>query len=119
MADQPVPALTPAMFAVLLALHAGDRHGYALMADVAQLTGDTIRLGPGTLYRTLQRLRVAGFIEEIDAGPPARGDRRAERRRSYRLTAEGRDAAAAEARRLSLLVEAADRLGLATGRGGG
>lgn len=107
------------MFAVLLALHAGERHGYALMAEVAALTGDTIRLGPGTLYRTLQRLRVDGLIEEIDTAPPARGDRRAERRRSYRLTAAGSDAAAAEARRLSLLVEAADRLGLVPGHGAG
>lgn len=105
------------MFAVLLALHSGERHGYALMADVARLTGDTIRLGPGTLYRTLQRLRVDGFIEEIDTAPPARGDRRAERRRSYRLTTEGRDAAATEARRLALLVDAANKLGLVTERG--
>lgn len=106
--------LTPAVFAVLLALHRGQRHGYALMADVETLTGGTIRLGPGTLYRSLQRMRVDGLIEEIDDGPdPAgRGDRRAERRRSYRITAAGRHLAAVEARRLARLVAAADRLGL-------
>lgn len=110
--------LTPAMFALLLALHVGDRHGYALMADVARLTGDSIRLGPGTLYRTLQRLRADGLVEELDAGdlPAPRGDRRAERRRSYRITAKGHAAAAAEARRLALLVNAAGTLGLLTGR---
>jgi DNA-binding PadR family transcriptional regulator len=113
MADHPVPALTPAGFAVLLALHDGERHGYGLMADVARLTGDSIRLGPGTLYRTLQRLRVDGLIEEIEvADVSPRGDRRAERRRSYRLTTEGHAAAAAEAQRLAVLVDAADRLGL-------
>jgi len=110
--------LTPAMFALLLALHAGERHGYALMADVARLTGDTIRLGPGTLYRTLQRLRVDGLVEELEATelPALRGDRRAERRRSYRVTAKGHDAAAAEARRLALLVDAASAFGLLTNR---
>ena len=110
--------LTPAMFALLLALHAGERHGYALMADVAQLTGDTIRLGPGTLYRTLQRLRVDGLVEELEATelPAPRGDRRAERRRSYRVTAKGHAAAVAEARRLALLVDAASTLGLLANR---
>lgn len=119
MADRSVPPLTPAMFAVLLALHAGERHGYALMADVARLTGDSIRLGPGTLYRTLQRLRVDGLVAETDSGDLPRGDRRAERRRSYRLTAEGRAVAAAEAGRLALLVDAAHRLGVLTERAGG
>jgi DNA-binding PadR family transcriptional regulator len=117
--DPPV-SLTPAMFALLLALHAGDRHGYALMDDVAQLTGQTIRLGPGTLYRSLQRLRMEDLVEEIhtDPGPATRADRRAERRRSYRLTPAGRAAAAAEAHRLALLVDAATAAGLLTDRTG-
>lgn len=111
--DAAVP-LTPAMFALLLALHAGDRHGYALMDDVARLTGETMLLGPGTLYRSLQRLRVEGLIEEIDTdtGPTARADRRAERRRSHRITQAGRAAATAEARRLAVLVDAATAAGL-------
>lgn len=122
MADRPdarVP-LTPAMFALLLALHAGDRHGYALMDDVAELTGQTMRLGPGTLYRSLQRLRVEGLVEEIDAdpAPTTRADRRAERRRSYRLTSAGRAAAADEAARLALLVNAATAAGLLPARNG-
>lgn len=122
MADAPGsrPPLTPAMFALLLALHAGDRHGYALMDDVAQLTGQTMRLGPGTLYRSLQRLRVEGLVEEIDtdSSPATRADRRAERRRSYRLTPAGRTAAADEAARLALLVDAAAAAGLLTARNG-
>jgi DNA-binding PadR family transcriptional regulator len=106
--------VTPAIFALLLALHRGERHGYALMVDVAELTGGTVTLGPGTLYRSLQRMRVDRLIEELDEddGPRPRADRRAERRRSYRITAEGRAVAAEEARRLALLVDAAGRLGL-------
>jgi DNA-binding PadR family transcriptional regulator len=106
--------LTPAVFALLLALHAGERHGYALMADVSALTGGSITLGPATLYRSLQRMRVDGLVEELDDAETdaARADRRAERRRSYRITPGGRAAAQAEARRLSRLVEAAVDLGV-------
>jgi hypothetical protein len=39
-------------------------------------------------------------------------DRRAERRRSYQITAAGRDAVRAEARRLAGLVDAARQRGL-------
>ena len=108
------------MFALLLALHTGDRHGYALMEDVARLTGRTMLLGPGTLYRSLQRLRVDGLVEEIDTddSPAVRADRRAERRRSYRATEAGRAAAEAEAHRLALLVDAATAAGLLADRNG-
>ena len=57
---------TPAVFALLLALCRERRHGYALIGDVAELTGGHIRLGPGTLYRSLKRMRVDGLIEELD-----------------------------------------------------
>jgi len=110
--------MTPAIFALLLALHDGERHGYALMADVSELTGGTVLLGPATLYRSLQRMRVDGLIEELDAEPggePARADRRAERRRSYRITPAGRAAARSEANRLARLVEAASALGVLAG----
>jgi len=103
--------LTPAMFALLLALHEEQRHGYALISDVEQLTGGAIRLGPGTLYRSLQRMRVDGLIEELDETGPVE-DRRAERRRSYRITDAGRDAARGEARRLAVFVDAAKQRGL-------
>ncbi len=56
-------SLTPAMFAFLLALTEGERHGYLLMSDAERLSGGSIVLGPGTLYRTLQRMRVDGLIE--------------------------------------------------------
>ena len=105
--------MTPAIFALLLALHDEERHGYALMADVRDLTGGTVTLGPATLYRSLQRMRVDGLIEELEGGEEAsRADRRAERRRSYRITPDGRAAARAEADRLARLVEAATTLGV-------
>lgn len=116
MAEQDQP-LTPAVFALLLALHHGERHGYALMADVEQLTGGTVTLGPATLYRSLQRMRVDGLVEEIAAEDvDARADRRAERRRSYRITARGRVATTTEARRLARLMDAAAELGVLTER---
>lgn len=109
--------MTPAIFALLLALHDGERHGYALMADVSELTGGTVTLGPATLYRSLQRMRVDGLVEETETDmktgtEPVRADRRAERRRSFRITPAGRAAARAEARRLAGLVEAARALGV-------
>jgi DNA-binding PadR family transcriptional regulator len=109
--------LTPAMFAILLALHAGPRHGYALMDDVDRITGGVITLGPATLYRSLQRLRVDGLIEELDGGQPTEAppDRRAERRRSYRITDAGRSATTTEAHRLAAMVTAADRVGVSIG----
>lgn len=98
-------SLTPAMFALLLALTEGERHGYALMADAERLSQGGITLGPGTLYRTLQRMRVDGLIEEVDTEPlPNRADRRAERRRSYRITEAGRVVVRVEARRLAALL---------------
>jgi DNA-binding PadR family transcriptional regulator len=103
------------MFALLLALLDGQRHGYALMADVAGLTSGAISLGPGTLYRSLQRMRVDGLVEEIDQEPGPDDDRRAERRRSYRITDAGRAAAAEEATRLARLVAAAATRGLISG----
>jgi DNA-binding PadR family transcriptional regulator len=112
--QQPRAAVTPAVFALLLALVDGDRHGYALMRDVEELTGGVVRMGPGTLYRSLQRMRVDGFVEELAADAPddERADRRAERRRVYRLTAAGRRALEDEARRLARLVDAAEGKGV-------
>jgi DNA-binding PadR family transcriptional regulator len=99
-------SLTPAMFALLLALTEGDRHGYALVGAADRLSHGAIILGPGTLYRTLQRMRVDGLIEEVDAVPSVpRADRRAERRRSYRITGGGLVVVRAEARRLAALLD--------------
>jgi DNA-binding PadR family transcriptional regulator len=109
------PPLTPAAFQVLLALAAGNAHGYAVMRYVDRLTGGTVRLGPGTLYRTIGRLLADGLVEEVaGAEPDAPHDAR---RRYYRLTAAGRRAAGAEAALLDRLAAAAAAAGLLDTRG--
>jgi DNA-binding PadR family transcriptional regulator len=97
--------ITPVEFHILLALVGVDRHGYAIMQQVAADSGDAIRLGPGTLYGALARLLDYGFIREVESGvDPALDD---SRRRYYRLTAAGRTVAAAEAERLASVVKLA------------
>jgi DNA-binding PadR family transcriptional regulator len=99
--------LTPATFQILLALVDGERHGYAIMREVADQPEGTggVRLGPGTLYGSLKRLLEAGLVEEgAERTDPELGD---ERRRYYRITKSGLSVARAEARRLAGLVRAA------------
>ncbi len=97
--------LTPAVFNILLALTAGERHGYAIMQEVEANTTGRVRMGPGTLYGTIKRLLADRLIEEADERPdPALDD---ERRRYYRITPLGRRAAAHEAERLRAQVELA------------
>ena len=97
--------ITPVEFHILLALVDSDRHGYGIMQQVAGDSGNSIQLGPGTLYGALARLLEYGFIREVESGvDPALDD---SRRRYYRLTAAGRAAAGAEARRLAGVVKLA------------
>ncbi len=102
--------LTPAVFHILLALADGERHGYAIMREVADQTAGRMRLGPGTLYGSIRRMLADGMIEESEARPdPALDD---ERRRYYRLTSFGRRVAEAEATRLQAVTVAARARGL-------
>ena len=101
------PPLTPAVFHVLLALADGERHGYAIMQEVADSTGGAIKMGPGTLYGTIKRLLEAKLIEESDERPDP--DLDDERRRYYRLTALGQRAVRAEALRYAEVVALARR----------
>jgi len=89
--------LTPAAFHVLLALADGERHGYAIMQEVAKHTAGRMKMGPGTLYGTIKRLLEAGLIEESDERPDPELDD--ERRRYYRLSGVGQRAVRAEAPR--------------------
>ena len=98
--------LSPAVFHILLALSAGERHGYGIMREVAAISHGQVRIGPGTLYRSLRQMLDAGMVEESDERPdPALDD---ERRRYYRLTGFGRQVAQAEAMRLARLVREAE-----------
>jgi DNA-binding PadR family transcriptional regulator len=100
-----MPPLTPAVVHILLSLAGGERHGYGILKDVLRQTHDAVRLGPGTLYGTLQRLMDYGWVEETDR--PARSLEADERRRYYRLTRSGREALRAEVDRLESLVRTA------------
>src|ERR1044071_6667390 len=97
--------LTPAMLQVLLALADGDKHGYAVLKEVARRSGGTVTLRTGTLYTVLRRFVDDGLVAETDERPdPALDD---ERRRYYRLTDRGRAVAVAETERLGDMVKQA------------
>ena len=61
--------LTPVALNVLLALADGERHGYGIMLEVRERTGGRVRLGPGTLYGAIKRLKEGGVIEESGKRP--------------------------------------------------
>lgn len=101
----PLPA---AAFQILLALAQGDLHGYAIMRAVEEQTAGKVRLGPGTLYSSIQGLLEEGLIEEVDpAASPELSDAPRERRRSYRLTDNGKEVARTEAERLAEILRVA------------
>jgi DNA-binding PadR family transcriptional regulator len=103
--------LPPASFHILVALADDDRHGYGIIKDVAARSGGAVRLSPGTLYRSVERMLEQGLIREI-ASKPAK-DMDDERRRYYRLTPFGRAVAMAEARRLAQMLALARPSGIA------
>ena len=107
--DELIP-LPSAVFHILVSLAETDRHGYAIIQDVAARTDGEVRLGPGTLYRSIQRMLEQDLIAETDTRPSAEADD--ERRRYYRITPLGRQVARAEAERLSSLVKLARATGL-------
>jgi DNA-binding PadR family transcriptional regulator len=96
--------LPPAAFHILLALTAGDCHGYGIIQDVEARTDGALRLSPGTLYRTIQRLLEQGLIEEPRKPSRTKDD---PRRRYYRMTPFGVAVARAETRRLTALLRLA------------
>jgi DNA-binding PadR family transcriptional regulator len=100
--------LPPATFHILLAVSAEERHGYAIIQDVAARTGGSIQMSAGTLYRSLARMVEQGLIVENTRRRP--GDD--ERRRYYRITPFGTAVARSEMRRLTELVRLARAAGL-------
>jgi DNA-binding PadR family transcriptional regulator len=102
----PLPSAT---FHILLTLSGEQRHGYAIIQDVAARTDGELRLSAGTLYRSIARMVEQGLIAEVAKRRTAADD---ERRRYYRITAFGTAVARAEMRRLSQLVRLARARGL-------
>ena len=97
--------LPTAVFQILVALADRERHGYAIMQDIAARTDRKTRLSPGTLYGSIKRMLEQGLIQESDERPDPETDD--ERRRYYRITPFGRSVAGAETERLSKLVSQA------------
>ena len=94
--------LPPSVFHILLALGNDELHGYAVMQRVEAITDGAVSMGPGTLYGSIKRMLADGLIEETDERPdPALDD---ERRRYYRVTANGAHARAAETARMETLL---------------
>lgn len=99
------PSVTSTTFHILLTLADGERHGYAVMREVAARTAGAVRLGPGTLYGSLKRLLESGLVAEgAERADPELGD---ERRRYYRITDRGMAVTRAEAQRLDAMVRVA------------
>jgi DNA-binding PadR family transcriptional regulator len=106
--------LPPITLHILIALADAERHGYAIIQEIAARTGGAVQLGAGTLYRSVQRMLEQGLIAETDERPAPELDD--ERRRYYRLTRFGAAVARAEVLRLQQLVKLAKASGFAPGR---
>lgn len=109
---EPLPAdvlrlvpLTPAVFYVLLSLSSGPRHGYAIMQESTKLSAGGFRMGPATLYTTVQRLMDLELIAET-----AGEDTSDSRRRYYELTDIGVRLLGSEVKRMQSVVRRAARL---------
>jgi DNA-binding PadR family transcriptional regulator len=96
--DRRLP-LTPLSFQILVALADGPKHGYGILKEIEEASGEPLKSSTGTLYLAIQRLELEGLLEEDEA---VAGED--SRRRYYRLTAEGRGVAVAETRRLLTLL---------------
>jgi DNA-binding PadR family transcriptional regulator len=95
--------LTPATLHILLALSAEDRHGYAIMQEVARQSAGQYKLGPGTMYENLDKLAARGLVKRVSARSAAEDPRR----RYYRLTDLGRRVLAADVERLKRVLSEA------------
>ncbi len=111
-AQSSLPLSVP-FFYILLALQDADRHGYAIISEVAKRTDGAVRLRTGTLYNAVRRMLTQGLIEEVAERPdPAIDD---ERRRYYRATDAGRRVFRAEATRLRQMLSHAEEQAVMAG----
>lgn len=99
--------LTPVVLHILLALTDGERHGYAIAQEIEEATQGQIRMGPGTLYGSIQRMLASAVIEEAPARRRGADEADDARRRYYRMTAFGRRVLELELERLNAVVRLA------------
>ncbi len=105
--------MAPAVFQILIALADQPLHGYGIMLDIGERSDGKVKLSPGTLYGSIKQMLEDGWIEEVP-GPAAADD---ERRRYYRLTRDGREAARQEMARMSALLNHARLTSLRSNEG--
>ena len=98
-------SISRSAFLVLLAIADQPRHGLGIIDEIDARSEGGVKMGPGTLYGTLQRLVTDGLIRETAEAPDPSDDD--PRRRYYRITAKGQRVLREEAARLRLLVDAA------------
>jgi DNA-binding PadR family transcriptional regulator len=96
--------LSEPTFYILLSLSSSEKHGYAILKDVEDLSGGQTRLSASTLYEAISRLLEQGLIERVESGHD-NGSRRP--RKVYRLTHLGRQVLGGETSRMQRLVEKA------------
>lgn len=97
----PERPMAPAVFQILIALADQPLHGYGIMLDVAERSAGRVKMSPGTLYGSIKQMLEDGLIEETESRPARAVD---ERRRYYRLTRDGREAARQEMARMAALL---------------
>ena len=109
----PERPMAPAVFQILIALADQPLHGYGIMLDIAERSDGKVKLSPGTLYGSIKQMLEGAWIEEV----PGRATIDDERRRYYRLTREGREAARQEMARMSALLNHARLTSLRSNEG--
>ncbi len=108
--NTPNTPLTPAVLHILLALSMEERHGYGIMKQVELDAQGKVKMGPGTLYGSLNRMIEAGLVSESEKRIDPKMDD--ERRIYYKITGLGRKALAAELERYREVVAIAQQKGL-------
>jgi DNA-binding PadR family transcriptional regulator len=99
--DRFLPLQEPTLY-ILLSLRSGEKHGYAILKDVAELSSKRIKMSTGTLYGALYRLLDQGLIERIESMGGVRG------KKEYRLTPSGMEVFDAEVGRMKQLLLVAE-----------
>ena len=110
--DPSLPLREPT-FWILVSLAQGQKHGYAILRDVEELSQGRLRLSTGTLYEALARLLEQDLIARtVEESPGSEEDpvHRGKPRKAYSLTRSGRRLLQAETRRIQSMLAVAERM---------